>query len=282
MYDEILLPVDEPLPPEALLQHVARLATWAEASVTVLHVADTSQDSVTLVEDQVIDVLVESGEETTASAAETLRALGATVETDVVQGNPAPTIVEYAERYEYDLVVMHTRADEGLAGRLLGSVAKKVLRLASVPVLTMRAKPDERLSFPYEELLVPTDGSDVATQAGRHAFSMASALDATIHLLSVVDDTGLRGTVADDEGPAQEAIDTLAALDTDPDPALRTHIEHGDPKATILDYAERVDAIVMGTTGRRGTERILLGSVAEATVRAAPIPVFTLGAESST
>lgn len=56
-------------------------------------------------------------------------------------------------------------------------------------------------------------------------------------------------------------------------------IEHGAPIEEILDYVDLndIDAVVMGTTGRRGTDRILLGSVAEKTVRSAPVPVITVG-----
>jgi nucleotide-binding universal stress UspA family protein len=57
------------------------------------------------------------------------------------------------------------------------------------------------------------------------------------------------------------------------------HIEHGAPVEAILDVVESSDihAVVMGTSGRRGTERILLGSVAEKTARSAPVPVITVG-----
>jgi nucleotide-binding universal stress UspA family protein len=102
-------------------------------------------------------------------------------------------------------------------------------------------QPDERLVFPYESVLVPTDGSAGASHVAEHGLSLAASLDATVHALSVVDDTSLgldvRSTVS---GPEQQAA---------------------------------TDAVVMGTTGRRGTDRILLGSVAEKTVRSAPVPV---------
>lgn len=56
-------------------------------------------------------------------------------------------------------------------------------------------------------------------------------------------------------------------------------IEHGRPLAELIDYIEENDihAVVMGTTGRSGTDRILLGSIAEKTVREAPVPVITIG-----
>lgn len=57
-----------------------------------------------------------------------------------------------------------------------------------------------------------------------------------------------------------------------------SHIVHGTPVEAILDAIESNDVHVVGTgtTGRRGTDRILLGSVAEKTVRSAPVPVMTV------
>ena len=56
------------------------------------------------------------------------------------------------------------------------------------------------------------------------------------------------------------------------------HLEHGAPIEKILDTIDSNDirAVVMGTAGRRGADRILLGSVAEKTFRSAPVPVITV------
>jgi len=61
-------------------------------------------------------------------------------------------------------------------------------------------------------------------------------------------------------------------------PDVRTNVEHGSPAAVIKEYIETSDihAVVMGSSGRRGVDRILLGSVAEKTVRSAPVPVITV------
>jgi nucleotide-binding universal stress UspA family protein len=218
-------------------------------------------------------------------AEKTLRTLGVDYGSDVVQGNPAPTIVEYAERYDHDLIVMPTHGREGVSRYLVGSVTEKVVRLSSVPVLTARMRPDERLAFPYESILVPTDGSPGATYAGRHGLSLAAALDATVHVLSVVDDTPLgpdvRSTVSgqESERAATDAVDDLVSEAETRDVANTVrHVEHGTPIEVVLDTidANDIDAVVMGTTGRRGTDRILLGSVAEKTVRSAPVPVITV------
>ncbi|MEF8827135.1 MAG: universal stress protein, partial [Halapricum sp.] len=159
MYENILLPYDGSDGAAAVLHHASELAHGADATIQVLYVADTTRDSVTVVDGQTVDVLEQQGEEILDEAAKTLDTLGNDYETDIVQGNPAPTIVDYAERYDQDLIVMPTHGREGVSRYLNGSVSEKVVRLSSVPVLTVRMKPDETLEFPYETILVPTDGS---------------------------------------------------------------------------------------------------------------------------
>jgi nucleotide-binding universal stress UspA family protein len=285
MYENVLLPFDGSDGAAETLHHAAEIAHWADATIRVLYVADTNRDSVTVVEGQTVDVLEREGRDIVEEAAKTLETLGVSYRTDVLQGNPAPTIVEYADEYDQDLIVMPTHGREGLSRYLAGSVSEKVVRLSSVPVLSVRMQPDETLTFPYETVLVPTDGSDAATRAADHLLEFAAALDATVHVLSVVDDSALgpdvRSAVAGaaSEQAATQAVDTIvSAAETHGVTDVVRHVEHGRPAEVILDCIETngVHAVGMGTTGRRGTDRILLGSVAEKTVRSAPVPVMTV------
>ncbi|WP_255150080.1 universal stress protein [Halorarius halobius] len=285
MYESILLPYDGNEGASEVLHHASEIAHWADASIQLLNVADTSRDSVTVVEGHTVDALVEEGKDVLEEAAKTLETLGVPYSTDVVQGNPAPTIVDYAERYDQDLIVMPTHGREGVSRYFVGSVAEKVVRLSSVPVLSVRMQPDETLAFPYENVLVPTDGSPAAEHAADHLVQFAAALDATVHVLSVVDDTTLgpdvRSTVSgkENESAANDAVETVVSMAQDQGlEDIARHVVHGRPADVILDSIDSHDIHVvgMGTTGRRGTDRILLGSVAETTVRSAPVPVMTL------
>jgi nucleotide-binding universal stress UspA family protein len=284
MYDDILLPFDGSDGAAAILDHAAAVADWADATVHLLYVADTNRNSVSVVGDRAVDGLVRHGEDLVAEAAERLDDRGVAHDTDVVQGNPAPTIVEYAAEYDHDLIVTPTHGREGLSRYLVGSVAEKVVRLASTPVLTARMHPDERLTFPYERILLPTDGSEAATRAATHGLALAAALGATVHLLSVVDDPPLgadvRSLIVDEavESVSRGAVADLAETAAEYDVDVVSHVDHGTPVATVLDRVDADDchAVVMGTTGRRGTDRVLLGSVAEKTVRSSPVPVITV------
>ncbi|WP_254533890.1 universal stress protein [Natrinema gelatinilyticum] len=285
MYEDILLPFDGSDGAAETLHHAAEIAHWDDATIHVLFVADTTRDSVTVVETQVVDALVQEGEDIVEEAEKTLRTLGGNYDSDVVQGNPAPTIVEYAERYDHDLIVMPTHGRKGVSRYLVGSVTEKVIRLASVPVLTVRMQPDEQLAFPYENILIPTDGSANATHAAEHGLSLAASCNATVHALSVVDDTSLglnvRSNISGRERKqtATDAVDDLVSeAETHGVTNIVRHTEHGTPIEVILETIESsdIDAVVMGTTGRRGTDRILLGSIAEKTVRLATVPVITV------
>jgi nucleotide-binding universal stress UspA family protein len=285
MYENILIPYDGSEGAAEVLHHASEIAHWADATIQVLYVADTTRDSVTVVEGGTVDALVRRGEDVVEEAAKTLDTLGISYDTDIVQGNPAPTIVDYAERYDQDLIVMPTHGREGISRYLIGSVSEKVVRLSPAPVLTVRMQPDETLRFPYENILIPTDGSTAATHAADHLLEFAASLDATVHVLSVVDDAALgvdvRSSVSgkESEGAATDAVETVVSkAESRGVTNTVSHIEHGTPVEVILDSIESNDVHVvgMGTTGRRGTDRILLGSVAEKTVRSAPVPVMTV------
>lgn len=291
MYDRLLLPVDERTIESAVPHHVGELAHWADASVTLLYVADTTRDSVTVSGTDVIDSLAEQGQEVVAEVGGVLESLGVSYDTDVVQGGPAPTIVEYAESGGYDVVVMPTRGREGLSRYLLGSVTEKVVRLSSVPVLTTRLRADEQVTFPFESVLVATDGSAPATRAATHGVDLAAALDARLHVLSAVDDaSSTLGSFADEEAKerreqgAREAIAAVAEQAANAGVEdVETHVVHDSPADAIVDTVEAHDihAVVLGTTGRQGLDRILLGSVAEKTVRTCPVPVITVAADDN-
>jgi len=136
----------------------------------------------------------------------------------------------------------------------------------------------------YETILVPTDGSAGAEAALGEAVSLAGTFDATVHSLYVADtsaaqpETGYVDIVESferiGEETTAEAVEDAERAGVEAVGAVRV----GLPHRTILDYAEEVDAdlIVMGTHGRTGLERYLLGSVTEKVVRTADAPVLTV------
>lgn len=134
----------------------------------------------------------------------------------------------------------------------------------------------------YDTILVPTDGSPVAETAGTYAFVLAERFDAAIHVVSVLE----RGLVGgDDEDEVERAIDELAdrARERGLEVTTERREGEGDVHEEILAAADERDAdlIAMGTTGRSGLGRFLLGSVAEQTLRESSVPVATVNEETS-
>ncbi|PSP99479.1 universal stress protein [Halobacteriales archaeon QS_5_70_17] len=148
----------------------------------------------------------------------------------------------------------------------------------------------------YRTILVPTDGSDGAAAALEHALDLAERYGATVHALNVVGDADLlafrdEDAVADVDARAvregleergdrlvAEACERAEVRGVDCVTAVRSG---GPAHRGIVDYAESegVDLVVMGTHGRRGFDRLLMGSVAEKVVRLSPVPVMTVRRE---
>ncbi|WP_181691020.1 universal stress protein [Natronomonas sp. LN261] len=135
----------------------------------------------------------------------------------------------------------------------------------------------------YDDILFPTDGSEAATETFEHAVSQARAFDARIHLLYVVDTThagvGVAGdtTVNSLRKEGERVLQEFEAKLHGEDVSVVSRIEEGDPYTEIKSYSDgTTDMIVMGTRGRSGIEKYLLGSVTEKVVRAADVPVVTV------
>lgn len=142
-------------------------------------------------------------------------------------------------------------------------------------------------------ILVPIDFSDTSEIAAGRALEVAARVKAQIVFLHVIDD--LPAMLHDGPGalPAATRDAYERRLKTELEAAAmrafvaqipsRCLVEHGSPARTIVDVAEReaADLIVMGTDGRKGMRRLMLGSAAEEVVRTAPVPVLTVHTESA-
>jgi nucleotide-binding universal stress UspA family protein len=139
----------------------------------------------------------------------------------------------------------------------------------------------------FETVVIATDGSESAQRAVSVALDIAERFDATVHALYVVDAGELRGSPAEIRDDLEEALtnaggDAVSFVrDRAPDDdgiTVITSVREGDPAVEIVSYAREceADVIATGTRGRHGDHAFLLGSVAEAIVRRAPIPVLTV------
>ena len=137
----------------------------------------------------------------------------------------------------------------------------------------------------YNKILLPTDGSEGSEAPLEHALSIAEKYDAELHVIFVAD---IRVDSSSDiwanvlgqlEEVGDEATDKLVEKIRDSDFEVSKEVIRGIPHKEINSYAEEndIDLITVGTHGRTGMDRILLGSVTEKIVRTSEIPVLTVG-----
>jgi nucleotide-binding universal stress UspA family protein len=151
----------------------------------------------------------------------------------------------------------------------------------------------------YERILVPTDGSDVAEAAVDHAIDLATKYDAELHALFVADTDAIAYSLGAEQvdriqqgnfagmtelrEKAEAATGHVADLaDVEGIEVVERHAG-GRPHDMIADYAEDndIDLIVMGSHGRSGVRRALLGSVTERTLRSTHVPVLVVDAQGA-
>jgi len=139
----------------------------------------------------------------------------------------------------------------------------------------------------YDRILVPTDGTSETKRVVDHAGELAETHDAEMHAVYVVNTSTFAGLpmetswedvseVLREEG--EGALDAVVAAADPYDVAVETSIVEGPPSKEIVRYAEHeaCDLVVMGTHGRDGLDRLLMGSVAERVVRGCSVPVLTV------
>ena len=224
-------------------------------------------------------------EERLADSANRLRALGVEVETRVRIGIASKELLAES-REGVSLAVLATRGHGGLLRAILGSVAAKFVQHATVPVL---AVPQGATDAVPERVLFPIDFSELTNGVLGRAIELLAPFAANVELFHAHPPIGAAASVVHVSGKAEAIVEAsfgerLSEYATHCNAAgLNATWQLSDahsPAGAILERADVLDTqlIVMAGHGRRGLERLLLGSVAEAVVRRAHQPVLVLKA----
>jgi nucleotide-binding universal stress UspA family protein len=289
----ILLATDFSKPAERAYAYAAKLAKVLQAKVVILNVLEgpLGLDREFPVNTVFLKQLQEESDRDMAKLVRVVETDGLACESRQVYGGPAACISKVAGEMATTLIVMGTHGHTGWSRLLLGSNAEAVVREAPCPVLTIRATEAdvaaERFSSPaIRRLLVPIDFSECAQEALEYAATLAKQLGARLALVhameaaaypldfalfGVSEEAALRGQI---QLSLRGLVSALKAEGIDAESLCAV----GTPAEIILKEAKdgSADAIVMGTHGRRGLNRLALGSVAEYVVRHAACPVFTV------
>jgi nucleotide-binding universal stress UspA family protein len=266
---------------------LARALKWPAGStlrlvqVVVAPIMTTGSEASALVElDEALKTML-------AEASATMRRDGLTVEQELLRGHVVDTLVTHAERWRADLLIAGSRGRGAIASTLLGSVAIGLTEHAPCPVLVARGTRCATVLF-------AEDGSPAAA-AARTTLEWPIFAGAQVEVLSVADvppllHSGVAPTMraeahratreiegelrAEHERYASEAASAIRTSGGKPTSGVRV----GDPASEIIAAARAssADLIVMGTRGRSGVQRLLLGSVARKVLHHAECSVLVV------
>jgi nucleotide-binding universal stress UspA family protein len=263
----LLVALDGAPQAELVVPWVLELArSWAAQLVLVRVVDDVSSAT----PDLPPSLLQRLQEKSLQEAQEYLRSLcdrlqGLSVRILTPTGNPAAQLGRAARQENCDLLVMASHGRTGATRWLLGSVAEKVLRQTTCPVLLLR--PEGPQQWPFEHILIAVDGSEVSLGVVPQVLPYL-APGGRVTLLQVVDVSlmqQLAGWLGHSIDLHQEQIrERLQQVRLERVP-LHVEVLMGPPASTLVDYAraKSCDLIAMSTHGRSGFHHLWLGSVTE-------------------
>lgn len=304
MYKRMLIPLDGSEIAETLLPYVKEIAGRLGLKMTFLYVCSPheSESPATCL------AYVENAAEITASQAREFREKAGIqtqgeelkAEGKIVEGHPAEEILRFADENEVDLILMTTHGRSGIKRWALGSVADKVLRSSTVPVLLVRSGTPERTTDDeglVRKILVTLDGSEIAESILPYVETLAKQWNARlldVVLLMVCEPLVIPPIYAPDmEAPvnwgnlveehiayskkaADQYLTGVAMRLNDAGLKVNSVVLEGAPAGEIINYANEnpYSLIAIATHGRSGISRWAYGSIAEKVLSGASSPIF--------
>jgi nucleotide-binding universal stress UspA family protein len=185
----------------------------------------------------------------------------------LLRGHISDALVRYVAEHGIGVVLMTTHGRGGLERAWLGSTTDSMVRHSPVPVLLIRPSDETRevdaaSDREFRRLLVALDGSETAEEALVAALGLGITARGSVTLLRVV---------SSPQQSAKEYLTGVARAETLAGRAVETRVVMDrEPASAILEVAHSMDAdlIIMGTHGRGGLHRMIVGSVADEVIRA--------------
>ena len=297
-FKHILFPTDFSPSSERAEAAAVGLASAFDAQLTLLHVWSVPNSGYAEGLSWPIDEMEVAARKELVKAQERVVKLHPRTEAVLRTGREWQNILDQIKEGGVDLVVMGTHGRHGLPRLVLGSVAEKVVRLSPVPVMTLRAPDDEHdpqaarppVVIPPQNILVATDFSPAAETALDQAIALAEKVGAQVHVLHsyqlpiigfpdgvVIPDAEIASRII---GWAEKELAACVDRRKASSVKITSILEQADPREAVLTVAKRIsaDLVVLGTHGRRGIARALIGSTAEGILRSSPVPVLTVHA----
>jgi nucleotide-binding universal stress UspA family protein len=209
--------------------------------------------------------------------------VGATAEVSSLL--PVEAILTAQKDVRADVIALGTRGLTGVKHAVLGSVAERTVRYAPCPVLTVK---EGDAGGPPRRIVVATDFSDGGDHALDVAVVLAKTFGAELHLVHAFDVPLALVTpyevaipdnlIRDAREAARKRLDAAVAGAKAKGVSATGHLSEVPAASAIVEVAaeKKADLVVIGTRGHTGLKHVLLGSVAERTLRLAPCAVLTV------
>lgn len=207
--------------------------------------------------------------------------LDVTVNLKMVEGSPAQTILDMSPKYS--LVIINASRESENVKNHLGPTARIVVHQTKKPVLVLSELHEKKRLDIIQNILVPVDGSNISNFAVAHAGLIADKLNGTINLLHVWEKKYEKWLmkITRDNIDIIKLKDQICKIILDEaenkmitKEQVKRDIIDGEPSDVIVSESEKYDLIVMGTHGRSGIKKFLLGSNAENVAQHVDIPVL--------
>lgn len=279
MFNRILVAVDGSESSLNALSQTFPLARAEGSTIRIVAVVPPYEGELRLVgvRQNVAEMMSEPYVNALKDAQELADAAGARVEAILEQGEPHERIVELAEAERCDLIVVGVRGCNPTDRVLLGSMTARVIGYSNTDILVVPK--DSHMGL--DQILVSVDGSDSSKGAMKSAIEFQRSYGSAVTVIAVadvpphiygVDPSVAEGLIIEARKIVEEAAAQAEAAGVRVEPMLR----EGEPAKLIVQLAKEMksDLIVMGSHGRTGLRRLLMGSVTERVVGHAGCPVL--------
>jgi nucleotide-binding universal stress UspA family protein len=274
MFERIMVPTDGSVESEQAMPIARQIASAQGAEVLLVQVIQypVVYDHDTTISGDIYQEMLDAAEDDARANLGRLKAQfegrGIRATTMFLRGSPAVCLLDTEREQKADLVVMATHGRTGVARFALGSIADRMVREGTSPVLVARSS---SLEPTLKTALLMLDGSGVAEEAVPMLEILAHRPIENVKLFRVVDDLSDRTAAATYLGAVGARLEAAGLK-------AEIVVDIGDPTFLVRRAAQGADLVVLSTHGRGGIDRFRHGSVADRVVREAEKSVLLVRA----
>lgn len=271
-YNNVLVAADQSASSQNALRETISFAKRHSVGVTVVSVSPPHDGAIDMTWMSGLDDTRKPYVSTIEKAGALAKEAGVDIQSVLLEGEPYTEIVDYAHGHDCDLIVMGRRGLTRLQRALMGSVTSRVIGYSMVDVLTVPR--ESKIGF--GKIVLAVDGSKCSNNATKRAIQVAKSYGGELTIVSSVESANARDTRAWDaaRGYVADAKNTATAAGVNADGLTLKGKAYDVISCFTKDYG--ADIVVVGSHGRTGLMRLIMGSVTEKIIGHAHCPVLVV------